>query len=286
MREHDGTRYLTIGEVAEEIGVSPQTLRVWEAKELVVPDRSAGGHRLYAEEHVQRARQVVELRQRHGWNPAAILTSLGRSGSGGEGEAAPRNGDTIRRARRDRGLTVREAAARIGVSPAHLSAVERGEVEPTTQFVARVADAFLMPMSGMASFRAQGPLVVRSGERASGRFAGGVVWEELVLPGHALEPALLTVPPGEGSGGAYARPGETFAFVLAGTLVFALDDGEVELEEGDALMIPPQVSYAWVNRGEETVRAFLVEHVSAQAWSEGPAARAVARSRRGGGVDS
>ncbi|ADB54017.1 MerR family transcriptional regulator [Conexibacter woesei] len=282
MREHDGQSYLTIGEVAEQLGVSPQTLRVWEAKELVVPDRSAGGHRLYGEQHVRRARQVVELRQRHGWNPAAILDSLGRGDRVESGETSPWRGDTIRRARRDRGLTLREAAARIGVSASFLSSVERGEVGVTTQFVARVADAFLMPMSGMASFRAQGPFVVRSDERASGTLVGGVVWEELVLPGHALEPALLTVPPARDSGGAYARPGETFVFVLAGALVFTLGDEQVRLDEGDALVVPAQTLYAWSNPGARPARAFFVEQVPSQAWSEGAAARAVARTRRHG----
>lgn len=280
MREHEGQSYLTIGEVAEQLGVSPQTLRVWEAKGLVVPGRSAGGHRLYGDEHLHRARQVVELRQRHGWNPAAILASLGRGDREEAGATSPWRGDTIRRARRDRGLTLRDAAARIGVSPSFLSSVERGEVGVTTQFVARVADAFLMPMSGMASFRAQGPFVVRRDERASGTLVGGVVWEELVLPGHTLEPALLTVPPGGDSGGPYARPGETFVFVLAGALVFTLGEERVELEEGDSLVVPAQTHYAWSNPGGRPARAFFVEPVPAQAWSEGAAARAVARSRR------
>ncbi len=274
--------YRRIGDLAAELGVSPQTLRVWEAQGLVVPDRSERGQRLYTEAHVQRARQVAELRRRDGWNPAAIRAALAGGGAGAA--TKPRwNGTTIRRARRDHGLTVKEAAARIGVSPTFLSSLERGETGASTNIVARIADAFGMPMSGLANFRARDPRVVRRDERARAPFAGGVLWEELALPGHELEPALLTVPAGEGSGGSYERPGETFAFVLAGRLRFQVADAEIVVDDGDSIIVPSKTAYAWENPGPEPARALVVERVAPRAWDEPAAAKAVARSRRRAG---
>ncbi|HEV7771934.1 MAG TPA: MerR family transcriptional regulator [Conexibacter sp.] len=269
---------MTIGEVAAELSVSAQTLRVWESQDLLVPERSKGGQRLYSEAQVERARHVAELRRRHGWNPAAIRASLS-SRSGANGTKPRWNGAAIRHARRDRGLTVREAAARIGVSPSFLSSIERGETGVSTHIVARIADAFLTPMSGLAHFRARDPMVVRSDERARGVLSGDVVWEELVLPGHDIEPALLTVPPGESSGGAYARPNETFAFVIAGSLRFVIDSREVCLEQGDAIIVPERTLYAWDNPGDVPTSALLVEPVAPQAWSSEPTAKAVERAR-------
>ncbi|HSX69677.1 MAG TPA: MerR family transcriptional regulator [Pseudomonas sp.] len=52
--------YLPIREVARSTGVNPVTLRAWERRYgLVVPYRTAKGHRLYAPEQVQRIQQVL-----------------------------------------------------------------------------------------------------------------------------------------------------------------------------------------------------------------------------------
>jgi DNA-binding transcriptional MerR regulator/quercetin dioxygenase-like cupin family protein len=255
---------LTIGAVAESVGVSAQTLRLWEAQGLLEPDRTTGGQRRYSTRHVERARQVAEMRRRYGWNTAAIRTSLAADSV----DAAKHTwkGNRFRRARRERGLSLKDAAARIGISPAYLSALERGEGEPSSQIVARIADAYLIPMSGVAEFRARGSVVVRADERARGVLDGGVTWEELVLPGHALEPALLVVPAGQGSGGEYSRPGETFAFMLEGALEFTLEHDELIVGPGDSIILEPRATFAWKNPGEIEARALWVEQLRPDAW--------------------
>jgi DNA-binding transcriptional MerR regulator/mannose-6-phosphate isomerase-like protein (cupin superfamily) len=273
---------LTIGAVAEAVGVSAQTLRLWEAQGLLEPDRTAGGQRRYSSRHVERARQVADMRRRYGWNTAAIRTSLAADPAGGA--TVTWKGNRFRRARRERGLTLKDAAARIGISPAYLSALERGEGEPSSNIIARIADAYLIPMSGLAEFPAHGSVVVRADERARGVLDGGVTWEELALPGHALEPALLIVPPGQGSGGPYSRPGETFAFVLEGTFDFTLEHEELRVGPGDSIILDPRTTFAWENRGDIEARALWVEQLRPDAWEASTAAtQVVERAQRGTG---
>jgi transcriptional regulator with XRE-family HTH domain len=50
-------------------------------------------------------------------------------------------GDALRARREDSGLSLRAAAERAGMSPAHLSEVERGLKEPSFGALARIADA-------------------------------------------------------------------------------------------------------------------------------------------------
>jgi DNA-binding transcriptional MerR regulator/quercetin dioxygenase-like cupin family protein len=279
MADADKPELLTIGAVAEAVGVSPQTLRLWEAQGLLEPDRTEGGQRRYADRHVERARHVAELRRRYGWNTAAIRTSLAADPI--DGAKHTWKGNRFRRARRDRGLSLKEAAVRVGISPAYLSALERGEGEPSSNIIARIADAYLIPMSGLAEFRAKGS-VVRADERARGVLEGGVTWEELSLPGHGLEPALLIVPAGQGSGGPYSRPGETFAFLTEGALHFTLEHEELVVGPGDSITLEPRVTFAWENRGDTEARALWVEQLPPDAWEASPAAtQVVRRARRG-----
>jgi DNA-binding transcriptional MerR regulator/quercetin dioxygenase-like cupin family protein len=280
MTQAEQQDFLTIGAVADAVGVSAQTLRLWEAQGLLEPDRTAGGQRRYSSRDVERARQVADMRRRYGWNTAAIRTSLAADPV--DGAKPARKGNRFRRARRERGLSLKDAAARIAISPAYLSALERGESEPSSNVIARIADAYLIPMSGLAEFRARDSVVVRADERARGVLAGGVTWEELVLPGHALEPALLIVPPGQGSGGPYSRPGETFAFMLDGALDFTLQDEELRVGQGDSITLEPRTTFAWHNRGESEARALWVEQLRPDAWeTSAGAAQVVRRARRG-----
>lgn len=56
-------RPLTAAEAAIWLGISPKALRLYEQHGLLTPDRTAVGWRIYAGEHLRRARQIVGLRQ-------------------------------------------------------------------------------------------------------------------------------------------------------------------------------------------------------------------------------
>ncbi|MGH3240465.1 MAG: MerR family transcriptional regulator [Spirillospora sp.] len=286
----------TIGDVAAEIGVSPQTLRVWEKQELLVPHRTDGGQRRYGPAHVQRARQIADLRQRHGWNPAAIKISLDGDGDGdhdGDGDGTEHerhaDGERLRRARRARGLSLVNLAAMAGTSAAHLSSIERGLDRPSTQLVARLTDALGIPMSGLADFKRRGPTVMRIGDRTPVQLENGATWEELAYPGHDLEAAMLTVSPGGSSGGPYARPGETFAHVLEGSIRFQLGGGVSDHPEvgavehvgtGDSITVPARTYLSWSNEGSAPARALWVEVLPSRAWAD-PVTRRIVRAASG-----
>jgi DNA-binding transcriptional MerR regulator/quercetin dioxygenase-like cupin family protein len=243
--------------------VSQETLRGWERHGLLKPERTAGGHRRYPPELVERARHIAELRRERSWNVAAIRTALGdHDPRGANPEGQEWVALNIADARRRRGLTVTQAARLIGVSPAYLRSVERGESGVTTRVVARMADAYLIPMAALGGFRGRRHALVRREERELGEMLGGVVWEELATPGHHLDPAIVHVPAGEGSGGTYTRPSDCFLHVLAGRLQVVHDDEDLtELARGDSLMVPGGEPIAWSNPGRGTARFLWVQHV-------------------------
>lgn len=61
-----------ISVAAELAGMHPQTLRIYEARGLISPKRSAGKTRLYSQEDVDRLRRIQELTSELGMNLAGV----------------------------------------------------------------------------------------------------------------------------------------------------------------------------------------------------------------------
>src|SRR5437879_5295446 len=61
-----------ISVAAELAGVHPQTLRIYERKGLLSPQRTAGNTRRYSERDVERLRQIQRLTQDEGVNLAGV----------------------------------------------------------------------------------------------------------------------------------------------------------------------------------------------------------------------
>jgi MerR family transcriptional regulator/heat shock protein HspR len=61
-----------ISVAAELVGMHPQTLRIYEARGLITPKRSAGKTRLYSQEDVDRLRRIQELTSEMGMNLAGV----------------------------------------------------------------------------------------------------------------------------------------------------------------------------------------------------------------------
>ncbi len=71
----DRPRYM-ISVAADLVGMHPQTLRIYEAKGLVRPKRTAGNTRLYSEADLGRLRLIQRLTTELGLNLAGVETVL------------------------------------------------------------------------------------------------------------------------------------------------------------------------------------------------------------------
>ncbi len=55
-------QYLTVGNLADKVGISPRTVKHWEDKGIIEPDmRSEGGFRLYSETYVYLCQLIKDL---------------------------------------------------------------------------------------------------------------------------------------------------------------------------------------------------------------------------------
>ncbi len=64
-------RYM-ISVAAELVGMHPQTLRIYEQKGLIRPNRTAGGTRLYSDSDLERLRVIQQLTTELGLNLAGV----------------------------------------------------------------------------------------------------------------------------------------------------------------------------------------------------------------------
>jgi len=73
MAEPDRTRGVYMISVAAELaGMHPQTLRIYEARGLITPQRSPKNTRLYSQDDVDRLRRIQELTGELGVNLAGV----------------------------------------------------------------------------------------------------------------------------------------------------------------------------------------------------------------------
>lgn len=71
MREKSKAAYM-ISSVAEQYGVHPQTLRLYEREGLLKPSRSDGNTRLYTEDDLERLEVILHLTRDLGVNLAGV----------------------------------------------------------------------------------------------------------------------------------------------------------------------------------------------------------------------
>lgn len=72
--ERGGDRPLYMISVAADLaGMHPQTLRIYERKALLQPQRSAGNTRLYSDADIERLRLIQHLTQDEGINLAGVI---------------------------------------------------------------------------------------------------------------------------------------------------------------------------------------------------------------------
>jgi transcriptional regulator with XRE-family HTH domain len=174
-------------------------------------------------------------------------------------------GTRVRSLREGMQLSLRELAARTGVSAPMLSQVERGETSPTVALAEKIAGGLDLSLSQLLRLdEASHVVVVRPPDRR--RRARGVHRvEELTppLPGQRADVSLHTLEPGASTGGAgdppIHEPGsrETI-FVMAGSAALVIDNERHELGEGDAVTFDADLPHHFENPGSEPAELLAV----------------------------
>jgi transcriptional regulator with XRE-family HTH domain len=177
-------------------------------------------------------------------------------------------GPRIRALREGLDLSLRDLAARSGVSAPMLSQVERGETSPTLQVAGRIAAGLELRLSQLLRLDEGGTVsVVRAGEGRAGG-ADGRAYEVLTppLPGQRAEVSRHRLTPGAATGGPGDPPmheagARETAIVEAGRVALVIDGERHELDAGDSVTFDADLPHHFENHGKE--EAVLLAVVSA-----------------------
>ncbi len=174
-------------------------------------------------------------------------------------------GARVRALRDASALSLRDLAARSGVSAPMLSQVERGDTSPTLTVAARIAAGLELRLSQLLRLDESGAVtVVRAGERQRGGNARrGHSFEVMTSgqPGQRAELSRHTLAP-DGATGAPDDPpmhepgSRETALVEQGTVVLVCDGQRHELGTGDCVTFDADLPHHFENPGEAQA-AFL-----------------------------
>ena len=184
-------------------------------------------------------------------------------------------GDRLREERQRQGITVREIARRVRVSPSLISQIERGKVNPSVSTLWSLVTVLGLPMSELFSEEAQtqteaaptppttqGTPVTAPGNRAVINLETGVHWERLTATSDALVEFLsVSYPPGAAScdeDSLVRHSGKEYGYVTAGRLGVRIGFDEYELGPGMAISFDASAPHRLWAIGDEPAEAIWV----------------------------
>jgi transcriptional regulator with XRE-family HTH domain len=165
-------------------------------------------------------------------------------------------GARVKALRESAGLSLRDLAARSGVSAPMLSQVERGETSPTLTVAARIAAGLELRLSQLLRLDEGGTVtIVRAGQRTrGGNPRRGHRFEVLTAaqPGQRAELSRHTLAPGGATGAPDDPPihepgSRETALVQQGEVTLVCDGQRHELREGDCVTFDADLPHHFEN---------------------------------------
>jgi len=170
---------------------------------------------------------------------------------------------TLQALRADRGWSLDQLAARSGVSKGVLVALEQGRSNPNLATLARIGDAFGVPvtllvdMSGEPAVRISSPDASRVLWRGPAGGTGTII--AATGPPWAVELWRWEVMPGEAFGGdAHAPATREMAAVESGSLTLTVAGERHTVGAGQCARFPASRPHRYGNEGKEPVRFTMV----------------------------
>jgi DNA-binding transcriptional MerR regulator len=250
----------SVGDAARLVGVSPATVRLYEREGLLKLGRTPGGHRYLTEADLSTLKRIRTLRRTQGESLDEIRRELEQAElppttSSAQGSATNLPGPRLRVLRQRKGLTLREVAAKTGLSPSFLSTFERGLTGISVAHLQKLMSVCGTNMVDLFSEPGQERRkMILPGQRPGLTLNdGAVLIEDLAVGPRQMEIQIWTIQPGAASEGSYSHQGEEAIYLLSGSLEVYLNELECySLVPGACLYFSSSEAHRWRNPGPES----------------------------------
>ncbi|MBN1586734.1 MAG: helix-turn-helix transcriptional regulator [Candidatus Omnitrophica bacterium] len=173
-------------------------------------------------------------------------------------------GIQMKRLRRERQITLRELAHKVGVSASFLSQVEQGKTSPSLVTLKKVADHLQTTVGNLVGeqHKVLDDPVVREADRDAIRDIGSDI-KMFVLsnpgPTKQMQPLLFELEREASSGtDVYTHYGQEFVLVLKGSLELNLEDKTYQLKKGDSIYFNSHTPHSFRNIHQGKTEALWV----------------------------
>ena len=146
-------------------------------------------------------------------------------------------GDKLRILRKQKGLSLKSLAEKVGCSASYLSMIENEKLDPSVSRLKAVAEGLDTTIIELFQEPDGQDVVIRQHERPKVAFSGSRLRIEILVrqsPKKQMDARLAFISPGGGSEGDYKHSGEEFGLVIEGSLELAIDGVTHQLETGDS----------------------------------------------------
>lgn len=194
--------------------------------------------------------------------PLTLQKAFDAESAGTEDPTEPRVGERLRELRQQKKLSVRALAAQSGLAINTLSMIENGKTSPSVSTLQILARALDVPIGAFFEQEMIKKKVVHVHSQKRPMVTVDMTRLEHLgkdLAGNAVQPFLVTLEPGSGSGqNLIVHTGHEFVYCLGGQVLYSIEDDTYLLKSGDSIVFESHLPHRWENTGTIPAQVILV----------------------------
>jgi transcriptional regulator with XRE-family HTH domain len=171
-------------------------------------------------------------------------------------------GERLKRLRMINSLTQEELASRADLTKGYISQLENDATSPSIATLKDIVDVFGITMEEFFAEKSRGEDVVYGADsRVQSTGDDDGIKVELLIPGaqnREMDPALVTIKPGEEMDEQGYHDGEEFGYVLLGRITLQLDDQLYTVKKGECFYFSSDKKHSVKNPGKTDAKILWV----------------------------